>query len=338
MNAAIPSFPNGLISRAEVNALLKLKDQKVNLAVAYAEATKTAEHLTKTALRLRRMVKAARRLDVRKFLEIANAPEVHGRVITVRKPRKKRQKPHDRYPKPLGYEVPFSDGRVSSLVLEHSYAWKPLLSDAKGVWDEFVSNNNKNSRRIITVFGFANERYESVVDKPFSCPNPVSLIQGLIEVRRRGIHRCKVRLDYELDNPALVQASAVGLTNPLEVAWEVVPFSFVVDWFYPVGDYLSSLDAAVGYRFLGGSRSVTTKENSWGRVKTESIFVNSIHARKQKVSNGSPIATAYKTNFDRHIYGASPVPLVPRIDRNGLDAGSRFLNALALLSQAIRGV
>lgn len=36
--------------------------------------------------------------------------------------------------------------------------------------------------------------------------------------------------------------SALGLTNPAEIAWDLVPFSFVIDWFIPIG---------VSIRFLG---------------------------------------------------------------------------------------
>lgn len=43
--------------------------------------------------------------------------------------------------------------------------------------------------------------------------------------------------------------------NPLEVAWEAVPYSFVIDWMVPVGDYLSSLDALVGIKNIYMSRS-----------------------------------------------------------------------------------
>lgn len=35
-------------------------------------------------------------------------------------------------------------------------------------------------------------------------------------------------------------ATQLGLTNPLAIAWELVPYSFVVDWFANVGTYLQS--------------------------------------------------------------------------------------------------
>jgi hypothetical protein len=33
---------------------------------------------------------------------------------------------------------------------------------------------------------------------------------------------------------------SLGLTNPAAIAWEIVPYSFVVDWFLPIGSYLSA--------------------------------------------------------------------------------------------------
>lgn len=35
-------------------------------------------------------------------------------------------------------------------------------------------------------------------------------------------------------------ARSLGLLNPAEIAWEVVPYSFVVDWFLPIGSYISA--------------------------------------------------------------------------------------------------
>jgi hypothetical protein len=35
---------------------------------------------------------------------------------------------------------------------------------------------------------------------------------------------------------------SLGVTKPLSVIWELVPFSFVVDWFVSVGEWISSLE------------------------------------------------------------------------------------------------
>lgn len=65
-----------------------------------------------------------------------------------------------------------------------------------------------------------------------------------------GEGRCIVRLSgvYYADNPGLYLLNSLGVINPLSVAWELVPFSFAVDWFIPVGQYLQGLTDFVGVR------------------------------------------------------------------------------------------
>lgn len=55
-----------------------------------------------------------------------------------------------------------------------------------------------------------------------------------------------------VDDVNLATLESLGLINPAAVAWEVVPFSFVVDWFYPIGLYLQSLSATSGRTVTNG--------------------------------------------------------------------------------------
>lgn len=41
-------------------------------------------------------------------------------------------------------------------------------------------------------------------------------------------------------NPNLFAVEQLGLLNPASIAWELTPFSFVVDWFLPIGTYFAS--------------------------------------------------------------------------------------------------
>ncbi len=59
-----------------------------------------------------------------------------------------------------------------------------------------------------------------------------------------------------VDNPAGRALSEFGLINPLEILWEVTPWSFVVDWFFPVGDWLSNKTSDFGLTFKTGTRKV----------------------------------------------------------------------------------
>jgi uncharacterized protein YjiS (DUF1127 family) len=54
--------------------------------------------------------------------------------------------------------------------------------------------------------------------------------------------------DVYLENANLALANRMGLINPATVAWELIPFSFLVDWFIPVGNFLNSFSDFVGYR------------------------------------------------------------------------------------------
>jgi hypothetical protein len=52
---------------------------------------------------------------------------------------------------------------------------------------------------------------------------------------------------------------ALGLTDPISIAWEVTPFSFIVDWFTPIQSYLKERVQVgnVNVRLVTNKRSVT---------------------------------------------------------------------------------
>jgi hypothetical protein len=54
---------------------------------------------------------------------------------------------------------------------------------------------------------------------------------------------------------------SAGLVNPLSIAWELLPWSFVVDWFIPVGNTLEAMTAGYGLNDNGGwiTEHVNTK-------------------------------------------------------------------------------
>jgi hypothetical protein len=307
-----------MISRAEIRALKQLKDNNVNIALAFAERRRTADMLTENVLRLRKAVKAARRLDAPGIAESLGLYKVQKG----RRSGKRRR------------ELPSTDQRVHNLWLEFQYGWSPLLSDSKGAIEELAEDDLADPDRYrCTVIGKDLARSDIRSVHPGKTPNSgVGFVYSL-ERHERYVQKVKVRLDYLLSNPALAQASSLGLTNPLELAWELVPFSFVADWFLPIGSYLGALDASVGWTFLAGSRSTVTKRNVKGRCGN--MTYPSPYLIDVKVGNGSPTVSFREASINRSIYGTSPLPRFPSIDGD-LTRGQRFNNALALLIQAFR--
>jgi len=61
-----------------------------------------------------------------------------------------------------------------------------------------------------------------------------------------------------------------GFNNPLSVLWETTPFSFVGDWFFPIGDYLQELEKS---SFHGSMRArqicTTVRAKVYGEITKE---------------------------------------------------------------------
>lgn len=73
-----------------------------------------------------------------------------------------------------------------------------------------------------------------------------------------GTDFCSMGCQVTISNPNLYLANNLGLANPALVAWELIPFSFVVDWFASVGQFLENGSAWLGL-------TVTNPYTSYGR-------------------------------------------------------------------------
>lgn len=57
----------------------------------------------------------------------------------------------------------------------------------------------------------------------------------------------RMSMEVRVKNQTTAMLNDFGLVNPASLLWEIVPFSFVIDWFYPVGAYLNSFSDLLGY-------------------------------------------------------------------------------------------
>ena len=136
-----------------------------------------------------------------------------------------------------------SQSRYTALWLEYSFGWAPLLSDI------YTMLNNTFDVPSAFVRQVYRSRYPDVYLENGS--NTKVFRQGVFKVR--GVATGIVYVDI----PAIHAASQYGITNPLATAWEALPFSFVVDWFVPVGDFINSLGATGGLKFKDYSLTST---------------------------------------------------------------------------------
>jgi len=56
----------------------------------------------------------------------------------------------------------------------------------------------------------------------------------------------RLSASYVVRDSSLKELSQVGITNPLAVVWEVIPYSFLIDQFINIGEFVNSIDALMG--------------------------------------------------------------------------------------------
>jgi len=103
--------------------------------------------------------------------------------------------------------------------------------------------------------GLSDSRTRVTVDQPdekFGPPegNPFASYEG--STWQRGI---KESVTLVIHDAAWFKAWRLGLTNPWGIAWELVPLSFVIDWFVHLGPLIRALQQPLGMHVLHGYSS-----------------------------------------------------------------------------------
>lgn len=121
--------------------------------------------------------------------------------------------------------------------------------------------------------------------------------------------------------------------NPLEAGYELIPFSFVVDWFIGIGDWLSTIDAWEGVQSITGT--VTTRQFASWEQRCPPWANNLGHHCEplgRVISLARP-AKAIRTDYQRDLLTSfPPLPPFPKLQGPGKSL-MRLANATALLHQ-----
>lgn len=117
---------------------------------------------------------------------------------------------------------------VAGRWLELQYGWLPLISDCHEAVKAFESLTRSPDITTVRVGTQRIVNYDSSTSPTnWSCPTTALLRQNLQYVMTRS--------------ESFTQA--LGLEDPATIAWELLPYSFVVDWFLPIGPFLSAATA-----------------------------------------------------------------------------------------------
>jgi len=219
---------------------------------------------------------------------------------------------------------------LASNWLQLQYGWKPLLKDIEGTAIALANMMvGSTSVRSVRVTASAMKEFREVYP-----PAPTTFFASAKPGVTTWINRttCKFVVRYRLDNPALAFFAQTGFTNPINLMWEILPFSFVADWFLPIGPYLESLTAFHGLDFVSGSKTLFT------RMKMDQAIENYGPLLVEPTTIGHHTAKfRYERIFlNRSTLSGFPTMHYPQLNLSGLTGGVRAQNAIALLVQAFR--
>lgn len=138
---------------------------------------------------------------------------------------------------------------LSNLWLEWHFGWSPLISDCQAA-AKVISDPIPDTKIYGQAETFERYAYTTVTGTLNKTTETRSVVTR---------HRCRQGAYVAITNPNLALAGQLGLLNPAALAWEIVPFSFVVDWFVNVGDWLQGFTDFAGMTL----RMPYTSQHTW---------------------------------------------------------------------------
>ena len=234
---ASATIDSNSLNRVQVQALANLGQGKVDLGIALAESRKTATTVVKLAGEALGLVLAIKRGDV---VEL-----------------KKR----------LGLKIKVNDmpQHLAERWLEYQYGVKPLVNDVLGAIDA----HNLGIDSATSVHGVATVQARSKVDRNYTPEYQDSIYIRQTEGEVKSQYRCKLRATVKAAD--LREQQLLGMSSPWAAGYELIPFSFMVDWFLPIGRLIQAFNAPVGLEWHSGYTSIKSSLTAQRQFKSNTM-------------------------------------------------------------------
>lgn len=211
------------------------------------------------------------------------------------------------------------DKKVADLYLQYIYGVKPLMQDIYGVVDFLKKQRVKP---LLIVGKGSSQQSAQCAPKVFASGTTT------VRMTENAVVRCKLWSRIDPNHAGLRALNQLGLLNPVSLTWELVPWSFVVDWFVPIGPVLQALTAPAGLIFVDGS--LASKVTATGSYTHNSNSYPSTNVSMEVEATGSYTYDGYSrlhlTNWPLPGFYFNEDPF----------SGDRSLKALALLIANLR--
>jgi hypothetical protein len=226
--ASLQSLRNNCRTKAIANLNGNMRGSDFNLGVTMVEARETVSTIIDVGSRL---IKAFRNVRRGKFSKAADYLFMDP--------------PSRRQVKSMTSQMGRGHKGLANNWLKYRYGIRPMIGDVYNGIDAFNTIANFDDRDLI-YRGFA----AALMDVSSGKRRNIAKIHSNFDIYVKSVDRSTTAF------------AALGLDNPKLVGWELIPFSFVFDWFIPVGTYLEALKSPKGYSFSCGSEGSRTRHHA----------------------------------------------------------------------------
>lgn len=272
----------------------KIVGSSFNLGVFLGEGKSTVDLIYQSATKIYGSYRALRRGQLKLALDIALG---------------RNERFNERYNLPgdiVGRHTSSSYVKTgASNHLQVMYGWIPLLNDAKEGAEALARQFSRPKTFRVHVTKMVKGKLTPHVLKSYT---------GTVYTRANLI---AYLTEDGIDLPALH-----GFADPSQVLWELTPYSFVVDWFLPIGSYLEARGVA---RALKGT-FVTSKK---------AVVDCSMTPSSRSYSVLGPPLMYKSVNFSRTVSTSLKIPTPEVVPLSKSFSWARAANAVALISQRL---
>jgi hypothetical protein len=162
-------------------------------------------------------------------------------------------------------QLELNDVAASHLLVE--FGIRPMLSDLVKICDRLDFERQQGITKRFTVT--SKEAREGV--------------SGSTEYNNKVSAKARFYVTFD------VGSQDFTLGNPAEVAWELFPGSFLLDYVASIGDFLSSLDALKDVKSMIGTVTTKSRSDSSYRKSVGGVASSSFYTHKRVVYHTVPI-------------------------------------------------
>jgi hypothetical protein len=274
----------------------KIRGSDWNAGIFTAELGKTVDMVAFRTRQLTSFMIALKKRDLNKAFKIIKVKQRKGETTV-----------------PSGRSSSNTD--IQSLWLEARYGWRPLLKDIYDL-SGAIQNLDVPRERSFKVSHFIGKSISS---------------NSYPQYKVSGEGRYLKAIKATIKEKPFSLPEYLGLNDPEVIAWELVPFSFVADWFIPIGSWIETRAKLSG---SDGNYVRTTYDWHRGRVDGVSGPIPIGGGNFEVVDE--ILGYDRSMNIQRTLTNSLDVPLPTWQDPN-FDKKTRLADAIALLVSVFKG-